>query len=430
MASLRIRHLAGQLAHYAGGLAVRGLEVAGKLGLYMLAAAVLGTHEAGLFFLCITWVGLAATAARLGLERAVTRHVAAEIAVGRGRAARSALLSGFAWTSVGAAVAALATLAAAQPAADHLFHEPDLAHPLAASALLLLPQTWVIVTGYALAGLKRGVAAQLVQNASWPVLTLLALVAGVDRLDHLLLAMAGAMLLSTLAGIGFIAARRHLFRDVPEAGRGVDGEQLPSLWHTALPLGVVEVTQVSISSMPVLVLGAFADPASVGAFSIAHRISMLVWVVIISIGTVAAPHFAEHHRRGEVAELRAANRRVRVATALAGTPVILAMVAAPATLLHLIGPGFEVGATALVILAMGQLVNCLLPSQDVVLAMTGHGRELRRLNLLQLAGCCVLSATLIPAFGLVGAALVGAVIIMQGAIGTSWAVRRLLPAAF
>lgn len=435
MATLRIRQIVGQFGHYAGGLAVRGVEVVGKLGLYMLAAAALGTHDAGLFFLCITWVGLASTAARLGLERAITRHIAAEIAVGRGRAARSALFTGLAWTSVGGAVAGLLTIAVADPAARHLFHEPDLARPLALSALLLVPQTLSATVGHALAGLKRGVAAQLVQNASWPALTLLAVLAGVDRLDHLLYAMAGALTLATLLGLVLVAASRGSFRDAPliAAGAvagGTEHEALPGLWHTALPLGMVEVIQVSISAIPVLVLGAFAEPAAVGAFSVAHRISILIWVVIISIGTVAAPHFAELHRRGEMAALRVANRRVRLVTALAGIPIILAMVAAPATLLRLVGPGFEMAAPALVILAAGQLVNCLLPSQDVLLAMTGHGRLLQRLNLLQFASCCVLSALLIPPFGMMGAAVVGAITIVQGAIGTSWTVRRLMPAAF
>ncbi|MDQ2104351.1 hypothetical protein QSG27_16750, partial [Azospirillum sp. C340-1] len=79
------------LGRYAAGLGLRGVEVAGKLGLYVIAARSLGVHEAGLFFLCLTWIGLASTVARLGLERAVTRHIAAELAVGQGRAAGRAL---------------------------------------------------------------------------------------------------------------------------------------------------------------------------------------------------------------------------------------------------------------------------------------------------------------------------------------------------
>jgi O-antigen/teichoic acid export membrane protein len=205
---------------------------------------------------------------------------------------------------------------------------------------------------------------------------------------------------------------------------------LPALWRTALPLGVVELIQISLAAVPVLVLGVFADPASVGAFSVANRISMMIWVVIISIGTVAAARFAEHHRRGELAELKRVNRAVRLAVSVSGVPLIVAMMLFPGPLLHLIGPGFEIAATALVIMAAGQLVNCLLPCQDIVLAMTGHGYWLQRLNLLQFATCLVLASVLIPAYGMLGAALVAAATIIQGAVGTTLVVRRVLPGAF
>ncbi|MCC7275708.1 MAG: oligosaccharide flippase family protein [Alphaproteobacteria bacterium] len=423
-----IRRLYDAFGHYVAGLAVRGIEVVGKLGLYVLAAAVLGAHGAGLYFLCITWVGLASTIARMGLERAITRHVAAELAVGDGRAARDALLAGFLWTTVGGAAAAALTWLVADPAARLLFREPDLGGPLAIAALVLVPQTTMVVAAHALTGLKQGVASLFVQSSLWPVLTLGALVAGADSVERLLLAMAGAMTLCTAIGLVLLARGRALFRTQPDAG-APPGERLPGLWRTALPLGVVEMVQVSLGSIPVLVLGMFAEAADVGAFSVANRISLLIWVVIISIGTVAAPTFAELHRRGEQAALRAANRRVRLVTVAAGLPVIAAMLLLPETLLRLIGAGFDSAAPALVVLAVGQLVNCLLASQDVVLAMTGHGRWLRLLNLMQLAVCIVLAAVLIPPFGMMGAAVLTAICIAQGAIGTTLAVQRLMPYA-
>src|SRR5580698_2086151 len=99
------------LLHYLGALASRGMEAVGKFGLYMLAARLMGGHESGLFFLCLTWVNLASTAARMGLERAMSRHIAAELAVGHGHAARRALRSGLSWILLASLAAAALTLA-------------------------------------------------------------------------------------------------------------------------------------------------------------------------------------------------------------------------------------------------------------------------------------------------------------------------------
>ncbi|MFH1554982.1 MAG: MATE family efflux transporter, partial [Pseudomonadota bacterium] len=274
----------------------------------------------------------------------------------------------------------------------------------------------------------RGVAAQFIQNGLWPVLTLAAVAAGITSLNGMLLALGAANLAATLVGLYLILRHKGPLHtpspdDPPE-------EVLPALWRTAFPLGVVEVVQVSLNSIPVLVLGVFASASDVGAFSVANRISMLIWVVIISIGTIAAPSFAALHRRGEWDALRTLNRRVRAVVALCGIPVIAAMMIFPAQVLHLIGPGFESASTALVIMGVGQLINCLLPCQDIVLAMTGHGGVLRWLNTAQLATCCLLGAVLIPLFGMTGAAVLTAIFIAQGAIGTTLVLRRLLPRAF
>src|SRR4029078_9733682 len=97
--------------------------------------------------------------------------------------------------------------------------------------------------------------------------------------------------------------------------------------------------------------------------------------------------YAEHHPRGHTVDRQRFTRRVRLAVSVSGVPLIAAMMLFPGPILHLIGPGFEIAATALAIMALGQLVNCLLPCQDIVLAMTGHGYWLQRLNLLQFATC-------------------------------------------
>ena len=127
MAIPSLQVLVRTFGHYAAGLGVRGFEVLGKLGLYILAAAALGAHDAGLFFLCITWVGLLSTIARAGFERAMTRHIAAEIAVGRGRAAGRAMRTGMSVHVATGVAAALFTWATADFVAGSVFSQPDLA---------------------------------------------------------------------------------------------------------------------------------------------------------------------------------------------------------------------------------------------------------------------------------------------------------------
>ncbi|HEY1720282.1 MAG TPA: oligosaccharide flippase family protein [Magnetospirillaceae bacterium] len=416
-----------QLSGYIGGVAVRGSEVLGKFVLYMLVARELGAHDSGLFFLCFTWVGLAATAARMGFERAMMRHIPAELAVGETRAAKSALLIGMMATGAGGIVMGIVTALVAAPAARWVFHQPDLATPLAWAGLMLVPQTMLVSVACALIGLKRGVLAQLFQNTLWPILTLIALLLGAKELLPLLLALTGALTLCALAGAAAIYRERRQFNTTSVTMPSSDREVLPPIWRTALPLCMVELIQISLNSLPMLALGAFASAADVGAFSVANRISMLIWVVSLSIGTISAPLFAEYHRLRQMDKLRAANRLTRRTVTILGLPAVLAMMIVPGWLLGLIGHDFTIAAAPLMVMSIGQMVNCLTPCQDILLAMTGHGRTLRLINILQLIVCVALGAALIPLYGMMGAAILTTIFTALGAIGTTVAARRLLP---
>jgi hypothetical protein len=63
----------------------------------------------------------------------------------------------------------------------------------------------------------------------------------------------------------------------------------------------------------------------------------------------------------------------------------------------------------------------------MMLSMTGHGGILRRLNLQQFLACCLLCAALIPPFGMMGAAIVSTICMIQGRVSFALAVRRVLP---
>ncbi len=140
-------------------------------------------------------------------------------------------------------------------------------------------------------------------NALPPTLSLGALILGAHTVHSLLLAYSGAFVVCSLLGgvLLVVAWRRTIQRDPPP---GMVIEDLPSIWSSARPLFVVELTQAALLSLPIVALGHFATPLAVSQFSIANRLTMLISTVVLSIGSIVAPAFARHHRRGEYAELR------------------------------------------------------------------------------------------------------------------------------
>jgi O-antigen/teichoic acid export membrane protein len=415
------------LLRYGGGLMARGLEVIGKFGLYAMVAKKLGEHDSGLFFLCLTWANMASTIARLGLERATIRHIAAEIAVGQGLAARRVAVSSFLIVSATSLILGLLTVLVAPFAAMVLFHNSALSWPLMLAGAIIPTQTICWATSYILIGLKRTMSAQILLSALPPCLALLALLAGLNDADLLLVAYALSFAACGIIGVAMIGIDwRSKLRDRPLPPGCCMPEALPSLWEEARPFFVVEVTQTIVLNMPTLVLGHFAPLSAVGEFNIASRLSNLVNTVILSIGLITAPSFAEHHRLGQSSALWQADRHGRRLILALTLPIVAAMLIFPAPLLRLLGSEFGAAWPMLIILALGQLVNCLLPFQDTLLAMTGHGRVLRGLNIIQLGCCVILGLLLIPSFGAMGAAIATALTLSVYLIGCQRAARRLV----
>ena len=417
----------GWISASLGGLATRMAEVGAKLALYMLAARLLSEEECGVLFLSLTWVLLAGTIARLGMERALSRLIPAELALCQGATARRALIKGFLIVTTLGLVVGLITVLAAPFAADTLFHAAAALPSLRACGVVIPVLTQAVTLGFVLVGFHRPVLSQILQNLLWPIFMLAGVLLGLRDAASIMLLMAASQLIAiAVALIAVIGHRQELRHDEPLPA---EAEKLPSLRETALPLYVVELVQVSIPTLPVLILGVFADPAAVSSFSIALRASMLVLVVLLSLSMVASPRFAALHRQGDWAQLAAVNRRTQALGAVLGGAVCLVLAAGAPILLTLIGRNFAGGAPALLVLLAGQAVNALYAGQDGLLAMTGQGNALRLLNLVQVAVMIVLSFTLIPYFGAVGAAIVTAVVTAQGAVGTAMAVKTYYPPA-
>ena len=127
-----------------------------------------------------------------------------------------------------------------------------------------------------------------------------------------------------------------------------------------------------------------------------------VITVLISFGTIAAPRIGAAHRLQDHKTLKSINRTLQaLGAAVGGSAAVLMVLLAP-YLLHVVGSGYEIAATALAVMAVGQFLNALFTGQDVVLAMTGHGRILQRINLMQFVVCCVIGALLIPHMQMMG----------------------------
>ncbi len=173
----------------------------------------------------------------------------------------------------------------------------------------------------------------------------------------------------------------------------------------ALPLAVVNVLDRTTTQLDTYMLGFLGTRADVGVFALAAKTVTVTLMVLSSINTMFAPMIADLYHRGQKGELTSLLMLVTRWSLTFSLPVCVAILLFAQPILHFFGHDFQTGSTALMILAVGQLVNAATGPVGYILSMTGHSGLSLFDSVVVIVLNVILDLLLIPRFGLLGAAV-------------------------
>jgi O-antigen/teichoic acid export membrane protein len=384
------------------GFGARGIEAGSKFALQVSVARILGPGGSGAVFMALTVVTLAATFGRIGLDRSLTFRIATTLASSDGEGLPVLIGTGMAICLMLSGALSLLVAMVAGPLATMVFHEPALIGPLRVLGFGITPMAMLAMVIGVLNGVGRAGLAQLIGSAMWPLLAaVLVLLPGTATGMAAMLLVA----LTTAAVSGLMALRRFVLLPTLRLNRAA--------WHALTeigwPLCVVDTIQVTLISLPTIILGVFASLQDVGVFALCNRLSLIMTIVLMVMAGLGSSHMAAAHARRDVAALQRVMRHLIGIAMLCAAPALLLLAMVPQRVLLLFGPGFADGAPILRVLLVGQAVGIVFTCAPNVLEMTGNGWRLRRLNIailaVNVAACFLLIPGSGPTSGAMGAAL-------------------------
>ncbi|NIE64163.1 hypothetical protein F3J17_09835 [Burkholderia sp. Ax-1719] len=409
-------------------LGVRLLDLPSRYGFHLLVAAALGVIQAGNFYIVFSTMVALAGFGRLSIDQALTRQIAMDMASGRAHAVRPAIRR--ALTLIVLASVSVSVLLAASAAllAQHVLKKPDLAWPLVLGALVFVPQNVGGAFAGALAGLQRVGLSQMIYSWLWPAIFCVVAIPlqllGAMNVEHALMLIAASFALTAV--VGGVLLKRALA--VVPAG-SPSASDVPHLVKPGLSLFALEFTKLLITSAPAIVLGIVATSRETGLFALAWRLALVVNLLISGVTGMAAPRFASLFARQDIEGLqRSAAQAVGIVLCLA-LPFTACMLVFPERLLALFGAGYGAGATALRVLALGQLAAACFTAMPELLGMTAHTSVLYRINFYSVTVLLIGLAVLAPLGGSVGAAAAASLALAVNGAIAAWAAHRLLGVA-
>lgn len=399
------------------GLAGSAVSAVAGLALALLVTHAYDPHDAGLVFATIAVFTLLAVATGLGVDAGLVRFLLRLEAEGR----RDAMVPTVAWAlgpAVGAATVAavvvgrgaddLAVLLGLGPDGAGLLRVAVVALPCCVLAEVCLAGTrafgdvrpTVLVDKVGRSGAQTAVAALVVAGGGAPRV--------------LVAAWATVYVASAVVAVLLLVrALRRRPRPAGGARHGTDGTRGLGrrFWGFTWPRGVAGLAQIGVQKVDVLLVAALLSPAHAAAYSVATRFVAVGQLANQAVHQVLQPRITAILVHDDLRTLRRVFATTTAWGILLVWPFYLAVGALAPAYLQLFGSAYAVGETVVVVvvLAGAMLLAVATGPVDTLLLMAGRS-DLSMVNaVLALVVDVVLCLLLLPALGLVGAAVAWAV---------------------
>ena len=112
--------------------------------------------------------------------------------------------------------------------------------------------------------------------------------------------------------------------------------------------------------------------AAVGVYGAVLRAAQALFLFLASVSLTFSPFVADLHHRGEHEQLDRLYKQVTRWALAATIPVLMVLIVLPEQVLRLFGRGFETGAPALRIVALGMIVPVIVGTVGFILIMAGR----------------------------------------------------------
>jgi O-antigen/teichoic acid export membrane protein len=393
-------------AHAAKSGAMQVVTVAAQAltsATHVLLARLYGPVVFGSYQACLAVLEVVTRGGTGGADKGMLRYIAGHRARGEAHLVQRALGTGLRLALGVGGVAALMVIVFAGRIAD-LWKAPQIAIGLRclAPVTVLTGSMWVLVQASLAAKTTR--ANFLVRGLAEPILLLVAgLAAAMVGRTLVYLALGHLIAAALTLALAIVVVGRVFGQG--ELGRALKAPRLPGFTRFAAPLGLSELTNAILQRADILLLTVFVGPRATAVYAAAEFVTRVIANARYVLDSVAAPMFSEaihlHDRQRLHDNLRMMSRWV----CLAAAPIAATAIAVRRDLLALYGPSFAQGATALVVLAIGHLVNACLGLSGWILTVSGRSRTLLADNLVAAVLNVTMGLLLIPRFGLIGTTL-------------------------
>jgi O-antigen/teichoic acid export membrane protein len=391
-----------QLLRSASGTAV--LQVASNGAGFLTAlllARFLGREGYGRYAFSFAWAGFLALVATIGTDRFLVRGIAVYEVEEKWR-----LMKGLLRRTNQLVLLTSGTIALVGCVVAVLWLSPSLRVPFCVAMVLVPLTALTLLRQGAMQAFGQVVKGQVPEYLVRPLLILVGICI-LQIVSNGVLTATSALVVNVAAvATAFALGTVLLLGALPKELRSVPADYATRAWiRASLPMMLIAGVWMFNTYIGTLVAGTLKGPSAAGVYSVVQNSTMLIVLFLVAANMPLAPAVARLHARGDRRQLERTTERLAWAGLLVSAPACAVLALFPDFFLGFFGPGFDTGATALTIVALGQLANAAAGPSGVVLIMTGHELSAARAVGAGAVANLVLAILLVPPLGVTGSAI-------------------------
>ncbi len=174
---------------------------------------------------------------------------------------------------------------------------------------------------------------------------------------------------------------------------------------SSITLFMVQLIQQLNKYAAVFILAAFVSNADYAQFSVAHRISFVCSFFLVALNNVVAPKLARIDHQKEKQALQQLISNTAKILWLVAISLSLFVFFSADFLISFFGSEYDSASLLLKIMVIGGTISSIVGPVGYLLTMNGFEKTYRNINFITLIISCLLAITLIPMFGVIGAAV-------------------------
>ena len=366
----------------------------------------LGPRAYGLYALGVSVTSVVRPISSLGLDMGITRLGAVYRGEGNRARVKGVILSSLGLSLVSRIFFSAVLFSLAGIISEHLFDKPDLTHVLKIFALML-PLHMFIGVATAVARSFRRIDYEQAVTVCQSLINL-GLVGLAFLLGFRLVEIMYGLLMAGVLGSGI--ACYFLWKTFPEIASGLrPAYEIRRLLLISLPMAFVAVAYVLLNYVDRFILGYFRAAKDVGIYNAAAFFAAQMPLFLNAILPIFSPIVADLHNKDRYPEIERLYKTVTRWILIATLPLFLLFLFFPTHIMGIFGTEYEVGSVALTILSVAFLIGAGTGPCGQILHMTGKQNIDVFNNVALIIVNVLLNLWLIPAYGILGAAIATAI---------------------